>query len=135
MKIPAIVTMLSILLVEAAPVQAKGSGAGGPPTVVGTCRMTRIKQVTQRLEEGDTGKAVANSGSTVVLANGVYGVSYDQVAAVNRSRAGDPVRTCLVSIPQDCPPGDERGREYKTINLRTHQSWTLPDAEHMCGGA
>ncbi len=135
MRIPTIVMMLSILTVEVAPVQAKRAGAEGPPTVVGTCRMTRITQVTQRLEEGDTGKAVANSGSTVVLANGVYGVSYEQVSAVNRSRAGDPVRTCLVSIPQDCPPGDERGREYKTINLRTHQSWRLPDAEHVCGGA
>jgi hypothetical protein len=24
---------------------------------------------------------------------------------------------------------------YKTTNLRTRRSWSLPDAEHMCGGA
>ncbi len=56
-------------------------------------------------------------------------------AAVDRSRPGDPVRICLVSIPKHCPPGDNRGRTYKTTNLRTHRAWTLPDSEHMCGGA
>jgi hypothetical protein len=45
------------------------------------------------------------------------------------------VRICLVSLPQNCPPGDTRGRIYKTTNLRTRQSWTLPDSEHSCGGA
>ena len=42
---------------------------------------------------------------------------------------------CLIQIPYPCPPGDNRGRLYKTTNLRTHRSWTLRDAEHMCGGA
>ena len=51
------------------------------------------------------------------------------------SRPGDVVRVCLVSIPRPCPPGDKRGRVYKTTNLRTHGEWTLPDSEHSCGGA
>ncbi len=50
-------------------------------------------------------------------------------------RAGDPVEMCLVSIPRDCPVGDDRGREYRTTNLRTRKSWRLPDSEHSCGGA
>jgi hypothetical protein len=45
------------------------------------------------------------------------------------------VRMCLVSLPQDCPKGDERGKIYRTRNLRTKKSWKLPDAEHSCGGA
>ena len=61
--------------------------------------------------------------------------SYDTVAAIIKSRPGDPVKMCLVSIPRGCPPGDNRGRMYKTTNLRTHGVWTLPDAEHRCGGA
>ena len=57
------------------------------------------------------------------------------VAAIEQSKKGDPVRMCLVSIPHPCPKGDDRGRVYKTTNLRTHKSWSLPDSEHMCGGA
>jgi hypothetical protein len=37
------------------------------------------------------------------------------------------------SIPKDCPPGDDRGREYTTTNLRTDEAWTLPDSQQMCG--
>jgi hypothetical protein len=43
--------------------------------------------------------------------------------------------TCLTKLPTHCPPGDQRGKWYTTTNLRTDESWTLPDAEHMCGGA
>ena len=106
-----------------------------PPTVPGTCVLTRIREVTQRLEDGVTGRVIPDSGSAVMLENGVYGVSYSQVEAVNVSRRGDRVYTCLIAIPRDCPPGDARGRIYTTTNLRTQESWTLPDSAHGCGGA
>ena len=67
--------------------------------------------------------------------NGGYQVSYDTVPAIEQSKAGDPARMCLVSIPGGCPNGDDRGRVYRTTNLRTHQSWKLMNSEHMCGGA
>ncbi len=51
------------------------------------------------------------------------------------SRKGDKVYVCLMSILANCPPGDDRGRVYTTTNLRTMESWTLPDSEHSCGGA
>ncbi len=115
-----------------------GAPVGAPnqlkPTKFGTCAFTTISRVEQRLEEQNH-RPVADSGSAVVLANGVYGVSYDEVPAVNQSRKGDHVMTCLVLIPTGCPPGDKRGRFYTTTNLRTMESWTLPDAEHECGGA
>ena len=106
----------------------------GIPTRIGECAMTEVEWVGTRLED-ENDQPIEDSGSAVRLRNGVYGVSYEQQPAVDRSRIGDPVRTCLVSIPEDCPPGDDRGREYHTTNLRTNQEWTLPDAEHFCGGA
>jgi hypothetical protein len=111
------------------------AAAAGLPTKVGQCVDTTIKSVGNRLEDGATNKPMPGSGSAISFANGGYQVSYEQVAAVDSSRPGDPVRMCLASIPQGCPPGDDRGREYKTTNLRTHRSWNLPDAEHSCGGA
>lgn len=99
------------------------------PTRIGQCIGTRVKEVATRLEN------TPGSGSLVTFTNGGVQVSYDQVREVDESRPGDRVSMCLVSIPKDCPPGDDRGRTYKTTNKRTGQSWTLPDSEHMCGGA
>jgi hypothetical protein len=96
---------------------------------------TKVQKISNRLEDGTTAKPIAGSGSAVDFANGGYQVSYDQVPEVDKSRPGDRVKICLASVPKHCPPGDKRGRVYKTTNLRTNESWTLPDAEHSCGGA
>lgn len=103
--------------------------AGDLPRRVGACVRTRIKSVETRLE------GTPGSGSAVSFKNGGYQVSYDTVPAIEHSKAGDPVWMCLVSIPRHCPKGDNRGRVYRTTNLRTHKTWKLPDSEHMCGGA
>jgi hypothetical protein len=105
------------------------------PAKPGTCAFTTVKSVGQRLQDESTGREIPDSGSAVELANGVPGVSYDQVAAVNESKPGDPVMVCLVRLPRNCPPGDRRGRVYTATNLRTMHAWTLPDAQHACGGA
>jgi hypothetical protein len=115
--------------------EAQRRTARPPRLAVGTCVRTTIREVSQRLEEGVTHRPMPGSGSAVEFANGLYQVSYDQVPAVNQSRRGDPVFVCLMSLPQHCPPGDVRGKLYTTTNLRTGDSWTLPDAEHGCGGA
>ena len=94
-----------------------------------TARRPSIKSVETRLENAP------DSGSAVSFRNGGYQVSYDTVPAIVHSKAGDPVRMCLVSIPKHCPKGDHRGKVYRTTNLRTHKSWKLMDSEHMCGGA
>ncbi len=108
---------------------------GAIPTREGTCAYTRIREVSHRLEDGRTGRVIPDSGSAVVMTNGLYQVSYDEIPAVNESRRGDRVLVCLIKIPRNCPPGDNRGRLYTTTNLRTELSWTLPDSQHMCGGA
>jgi hypothetical protein len=105
------------------------ASAQGLPTRVGDCANTTIRAIGTRLQ------GTPGSGSAVAFSNGGYQVDYDTVPAIEQSRAGDPVRMCLVSVPQNCPKGDDRGKVYQTTNLRTHQSWSLPDSTHMCGGA
>jgi hypothetical protein len=118
-----------ILLAISALAVSYPARAGDLPGYVGECVKTRVKSIETRLE------GAPDSGSAVTFANGGYQVSYDTVPAIVHSKAGDPVRMCLVSIPRHCPKGDNRGRVYRTTNLRTHKSWKLPDSEHMCGGA
>jgi uncharacterized protein len=115
------------------------SGAAMPVTLPpkpGSCSLSRIRAVGSRLGDG-TG-LVGNdpgSGSMVVEANGAQEVFYDQIPAADRSRAGDPALVCLIELPQDCPPGDDRGKVYGVANLRSLGAWSGPDAEHSCGGA
>ncbi|MGY2736224.1 hypothetical protein [Sphingomonas sp. UYP23] len=134
MRLPHILVATTLLAVL--PTVGNGAAKRGssPPTRIGTCVFTSVREVGQRLEDR-AHRPVTNSGSNVGLANGVWGVSYDQGAAVNASRPGDRAMTCLVRLPRNCPAGDQRGRVYTTTNLRTEQSWTLPDAEHQCGAA
>ena len=120
---------ICIALAVATLVPALPAHAGPLPTKVGQCTTTKIKAIETRLE------GVADSGDAVEYANKGYGVSYESVPALHSARAGDTVKLCLKSLPTDCPKGDDRGKVYKATDMRTHKSWELPDAEHMCGGA
>lgn len=122
-----------VLLISA--LAASSAISGAVPTQPGTCTWTKIKRLEHRLGEGKDGPFVPDSGSAVVFENGGNQVSYEELDQIHRSRAGDPVMMCLVSIPHPCPRGDNRGRVYTTTNLRTQESWTIPDSEHRCGGA
>ena len=110
------------------------------PRKVGSCAETLVKEINYRLSSADANGVdipIPGSGSSITFTNGGYQVSYDTVGAIHRSRADDKVRVCLTFIP-DCShasPGDQRGRIYKTTNLRTGESWELPDSQHSCGGA
>jgi len=124
--------LLCLLIIAgvAALLLTKRSGnAAGLPAQVGDCSDTTIKTIGTRLD------GVPGSGSMMTFSNGGQQVGYDTVAAIEASRVGDAVRMCLVSLPQNCPPGDNRGRVYRTTNLRTNQSWERADSSHICGGA
>jgi len=105
------------------------------PTHVGECVNTTIVLIGTRFQDGTTNQNIPGSGSSVEFKNGGYQVSYETVSAIEHSKVGDPVRMCLVSIPDNCPKGDYRGRVYLTTNMRTHQSWREANSEHECGGA
>jgi hypothetical protein len=118
--------------------QQNASGDNGEHTVlperVGACAVVVVKRVTTRLEDAD-GTEIAGSGSAIEYANGGAQVSYDTIDGIEHSRAGDRVQLCLTEIPQHCPPGDDRGRVYHALNLRTREDWSAMDSEHSCGGA
>ena len=101
------------------------------PTTIGACGESMIAEMGGRLEGDDK----FETGTFVRFENGGVQISYDRIEPIIASQIGDPVRICLVSLPQDCPPGDDRGKVYKTTNLRTGARWELPDSQHMCGGA
>ena len=107
------------------------SSADAMPTAVGACSQSTIAAIGGRLEGDDS----FESGTSVSFANDGGQVSYDREEAIIGSKVGDPVRICLVSIPKGCPPGDDRGKVYRTTNLRTGESWELSDSQHECGGA
>jgi len=99
------------------------------PTQVGQCTLTRLKSVGTRLD------GIPDSGDAVSYVDGGYQVSFSTIPGLNGAKAGDAVKLCLTDIPDDCPPGDDRGKIYKATDLRTHRSWSAMNAEHMCGGA
>jgi hypothetical protein len=124
------IALIASILLGSLPVMAQGV-----PTREFTCAKTTITHLEHRLRSGMSGPFEPDSGSAVRFANGTYQVSYDELEAVRQSRIGDPVFMCLIRIPQNCPPGDNRGRMYTTTNLRTLGSWTMSDSQHECGGA
>lgn len=125
-------TVFGLILASCSPV------AEAPPAApseaaslgdVGDCFETNVVSVGPRLE------GVPDSGSTITYESGLSQIDYARVPGIDNSQAGDRVRVCLVSVPENCPPGDDRGRVYTSTNLRTDETWTAPDSQHSCGGA
>ncbi len=50
-------------------------------------------------------------------------------------KIGDKINLCLVSVPSECPEGDERGKVYEVTNYKNAKRFTGVDAWHSCGGA
>lgn len=104
------------------------------PTKLGECVKTRITDITTRFGQ-PINYENSDQGTAIAYKNGGYGVTYGRDWAFYDIRAGQPVIFCLMSIPRDCPDGDDRGRVYYSLNFETKDEWLLPDAQHMCGGA
>ena len=96
---------------------------------VGSCATSPITVIGSRLE------GAADSGTTIVYRNGLHQVSYDVIEGALRSRVGDQVRSCVVSLPKHCPRDDHRGILYSSYNQRTGGRWQAPDSQHQCNGA
>jgi hypothetical protein len=110
---------------------AQPASADPLPKTEGQCAHTTIKTVGSRLD------TIPDGGDAVSYANGGYQVSYETIKGLKGAKAGDAVQLCLISVPDpdECPPGDERGKIYRATDLRTHKTWEASDSEHNCGGA
>jgi hypothetical protein len=115
-----------------------GMDAGGPAPVAApsaafpalhSCSTTTVKWIGSRLD------GAPDSGSAIQYADGRTQVSYDMIPGIQKSKPGDPVQLCVRELPQNCPPGDNRGVVYEAHNQRSNMSWKAPDSEHACGGA
>jgi hypothetical protein len=127
--------LTAILILLSVPTFSLKSQAASPPTRAGKCSNTSVAKVMTRLEDSVTKKAILGSGTSIEFTNGIYLVSYETVLEAEYSKPRDPVKLCLISIPKNCPPGDNRGKVYTATNLRTKKTFTLPDSQHSCGGA
>jgi len=122
-------SLIGVALFAVSTLALAHQGSADPlPTDIGACSETTITDIGYRLGDPDT-------GSAIVYANGGGQVSYDTIPEIHRSRIGDTVQLCLVALPEDCPPGDDRGKIYRATNLRTGESWEASDSQHSCGGA
>lgn len=113
--------------------QGRAPESGSLPAKPGQCVTTQVASVTARLDGEPPGSF--ESGTAINFANGGHQVSYEREPALIASRRGDRAIMCLTVLPRACPPGDDRGRYYTVTNLRTRSSWSLPDSQHLCGGA
>ena len=108
------------------------------PAKVGECADTTITSITDRFGADLTpsrSKKGSDTGTIIRFSNSGVQVSLEKERAIVRSQVFDKVNMCLVEIPKGCPAGDNRGRVYKTTNLRTGESWSLPNDVKSCGGA
>jgi hypothetical protein len=106
------------------------------PAKVGECADTTITSITDRFGADLTpSKKGSDKGTFVRFSNSGVQVSLVKERSIVRSQIFDKVSMCLVDVPKGCPAGDNRGRVYKTTNLRTGESWSLPNDVRSCSGA
>jgi uncharacterized protein len=114
------------------------------PQKVGDCINSKIIKKVTRFDgaiAGETGGEVV-----VVLQDvGLYIQSIDHLSnSMNLDKymystadfsKGDKVKLCLAALPENCPPGDDRGKIYSVTNYKNRRSFVGIDSWHSCGGA
>jgi uncharacterized protein YecT (DUF1311 family) len=137
---------LTTLGAPATPVPiAPASRASEPPARVGDCADSVIAGKETRFQGTTPGEA---GGELFVrLGNGLTLYLIDvslnpppesadrYMYSTSDFAIGDRVRVCLTSLPQDCPPGDDRGKQYSVLNYKNQLSFNGVDSWHTCGGA
>ena len=94
------------------------------------CEETTVLGVGTRLNIVEAG------GVSISFENGVFLTSYADVLVVQNQRPGDKVRVCLVEVPVDCPPGDDkRGWKYSVYDYNQNETYVMYNSQHTCGGA
>ncbi len=124
-----------VLMASLATLAPNSANSAPPPTQVGKCADTFIQRTGTRFGSSLTENQLEGLGSSVKLTNGIYLVSYENLEQLRIARPQDKVKVCLLQIPENCPPGDNRGRIYSLLNYRTEGYVEMRDSQHMCGGA
>lgn len=119
------------------------SSAAPPPKSVGSCTDSFVQSKKFRMvpspgdpdysrNSNDFGKEVA-----IRLTNriGIYSGDGDDFILSTNFATGHKVKVCLESLPQNCPPGDNRGKRYSFYDYLTGARVVGADSWHMCGGA
>lgn len=115
------------------------------PQSVHSCSDLTIDKKLTRFEGATPGEA----GGEVIVGMehnlGFYVISVDGMSETENAdkymyntedfAEGDEVNVCLDSIPDDCPPGDDRGKTYTITNYKNDKSFTGTPDWHSCGGA
>lgn len=104
--------------------------------VAAKCVWTRMTARGPRLEPGPgEPQNDYSSGVAVAFANGLGLVSYSATQEVLRTKVGTRVQVCLFREMRGCPPGDDRGKEYRVFDPVEKVAWSMGDSQHVCGGA
>ena len=135
LKLTSLLVKSLVLVASSAATVPCPANSAPPPAQVGRCANTFIQHIGTRLTDGSTGKPIPGSGTNVELTNGIYLVAYEEIEQLKTAHTGDKVKLCLVHIPENCPPGDNRGRVYSLLNYRTKRYVEMSDSQHLCGGA
>lgn len=119
--------------------------SSGLPVRIDECVTTQLVDKNTRFDGAKPGEVGGEVYVSFANQVGLYitsiphlapGVDPDAYMARTQDFArGDKVRLCLVSLPEDCPPGDDRGKVYSVSNLKNQMSFIGIDAWHTCGGA
>jgi hypothetical protein len=104
------------------------------PGKVGECAETTITSITDRYGDdlSPRAKKGADPGTIVRFSNSGVQVSLKRENSIVKSQVFDKVNMCLLEVPKECPK-DLRGRVYRTMNLRTKETWSLANDIKSCG--
>lgn len=90
---------------------------------IGDCAQTTVSEV------------AISYASTITYENDTFQVDWAENPDFRNTIPGDVVQLCLVSIPDNCPKDDTRGRQLEARNIRTGDTWSAQNSFHSCGGA
>ena len=119
------------------------AGAAGPPSRVGSCSdsfaFSKRFRMVPSPGDSDYQRSSDPFGKEVIisLTNGlsIYSGDGDEFILSTNFAPGHRVQACLLALPKDCPPGDQRGKRYRFVDLQTGARAEGIDSWHFCGGA
>lgn len=114
-----------------------------PPRTIGGCSLTTVisKRFRMAPSPGDPGYNPSDSplGKEVLISLknglGLYAGDGDTFILSTDFAPGHRVTLCLLSLPKNCPPGDNRGKIYSLTDRQTRRTMKGIDSWHLCGGA